>query len=603
MSLKYKRVDELLNSIGADVPEFTVCSESGAESFKLMRAQLAGELFYSSARGAYAEEPLHLDKCIQIIKEAQREFVDLLLFPEYAVPYEVISRICKNSKLWPAKNKLWVLPCCGANKDVFLKKLKQFAKMDHINVIGYNLENPIYNDVDYKHFVNAIMYVFIADVDSDRQLFILPQLKTYSMRDVDFACEEIGLSLGNTIFVFGKNNGTILLSLICADVMNDTIDWRRIQNMGTNCIILNPQLNSNPRNPSFSRLRQTIFDRSIETIIITCNWAAPTRVRGVMEADKDIYIELSWSCIYYKKDRNLESHKWAEDSRERIWQIERKNLYAGFMKNSRTEVWYTDNDEIIHILNITKIRTIGFSIRRPQGSGGNVLKYIFSDKGLQQIRDERSFDFLEEIRGSAPVFFEAFHELANEQYGAYAFPFMETDRERIDRFFDLIGGKIDWEYLLISDSEEVHRYTLALTKDERSVREIAFSGYLYMVEALKEKMLPEYLKRKFESAHILYWNERNMYSDLYEREENHIKDRGESIYTSYVDNEGEAQKLLSHIEHRKEKIHQETLDICIMTRSRISRQELVIYPKYNKDITRGKSAFTSTDIAGGDIDE
>lgn len=610
MTIEYKRVNELLDEIGVDEqgkPDFVICGDENSETFKIARAQISGELNYSAKQGAYINKNEHLNKCMAIIKKAKEEFVDLLLFPEYSIPYDIIKNICADKQLWPAKNKLWVLPCCGLSSESFRAKMDEFSNMDNVQVIDYGYEDN--GDVEYKYFVNALFYVFVVKCNSSFKLLLLPQLKTFSMKDIDFDCEEVGLSLGSKIFVFGENNGTTLISLLCADVMNPKIDWNKIQKMGANCIVLNPQLNPSPRNKSFSRFRQSFFDGSIEAIMITCNWAADTLANQMMDDGnayedmprKNIGIKLAWSCIYYKKDKDYEFQDWASSNFNLIKSIESENLYAGIIRDFKIEIWYTGNEEIIHILLITKLRIIGPAVKRPKQSIGYVKGYVYNNERL----DENSiteYKLLEE-KNISPKVYDKFQSLSEDKSAIYAFPFMQNDRCIVDRFFDLVLGKIDWAFLKISELEEVERYTIVLTDSERQLRNKAFSRYLYMVKALEEGKLPEHLKKRFDNAHILYWNINLENHNLYERENSDVKKNGKSIYASYVESEDDAKELLARVRNNKSRHPVEEEDICIIAPSETDIAELIIYPKTNVDITNGEKFFSSTDIAGGDIDE
>ena len=124
-----------------------------------------------------------------------------------------------------------------------------------------------------------------------------------------------------------------------------------------------------------------------------------------------------------------------------------------------------------------------------------------------------------------------------------------------------------------------------------------------MVKALEEGKLPEHLKKRFDNAHILYWNIKLENHNLYERENSDIKKNGKSIYASYVESEDDAKELLARVRNNKSRHPVEEEDICIITPSETDITELIIYPKTNVDITNGEKFFSSTDIAGGDIDE
>lgn len=604
MGIEFKRVNEILYDYGIrneDMPELNVCFEKGAETFKFMRAQIVGDVFYSRKQGAYINTEEHIKKCMATIEMAKKEFVDLLVFPEYSIPYKVLEVVCEDKELWPDKNRMWILPCCGIPNDEFRKELSILNDLEGVEVIDYDNESVI----NPKYFVNALFYLFQINDKGNRKLFVLPQLKTYAMRDIEYLCEEVGLSLGSKIYVFGTSNGAILLSLLCADVMNPDISLEQIQSMGSNYIILNPQLNRNPRNSLFNQFKYKLFSESEKSILITCNWSGGTKLIEIKE-DANVVenqqLNLSWSCVYYKKEERRDFQNWVIDNFEVIKETEKANLYAGLMKESGTEVWYTDNCEVVHIFHIAKIRKLGSGIRRPKVNVGYVKKYVYQNGKLEENQDE--FNLMASIDNtdvSLNNFYNKFDTFIKEKNIVYIYPFVAKERCYIDRFFDLVSGNVDWSFLQITAEEEVKRCTVVLTEKEMKNRKRVFSKYLYMIDALEKEGLHEHLKQKFEGKYTLYWDRKKEKYNLYERDSDKIKENGDALYIAYVENEDCAKELLAMIQNPRSKFFINELEICIMTQSETERNKLVRYPKINIDITKGIQTFSSTDIIGGDI--
>lgn len=136
--MKYINISKKLEELGLQAPTFNVCNRR-IQDFTYMQVQLKGNLTFSKIKGAYmrkeeAEE--HNQKCKEALEEAAATGVDLLLFPEYSISYELLEDICTseqkqmNSRVWPNNNTVWCLPCQGieyAEFDNFITSMKQIV--------------------------------------------------------------------------------------------------------------------------------------------------------------------------------------------------------------------------------------------------------------------------------------------------------------------------------------------------------------------------------------------------------------------------------------------------------------------------------------------
>lgn len=203
---------------------------------------MRGDFSFHREKGVWIEDAEHDEKCLRLLRLAKKRYCDLVLFPEYCISEQVIVNIIEDESLWPENHKLWVLPCQGMEKEKFDSLIKKLSDLDGVFLLDTACNSW---GVLSNRFVNALFYCFLACRDGKPTLCLVPQLKTQPMGDRNCLCEQAGMTIGNMIFTLGNR----LLTLLCADSMNNELTWQALQNEGlqmSGLTILHPQLNGPP---------------------------------------------------------------------------------------------------------------------------------------------------------------------------------------------------------------------------------------------------------------------------------------------------------------------------------------------------------------------
>lgn len=259
MSTKYVSVQEKLKKEKVNYPEFGVFCARG-NVVKIAQWQPAGELAFSEKQGFYCKSNGHAKKGLEFLRSAVDAKADLVITPEYSLPWQVLEDIVLNRTVEPRNSKLWCLGMEGISFDNLEAFLNKYNSGDNLRIIVEDLDglNP-------KSFCSCIAYLFCVG----KKMICLIQLKTTPASDKWVELESGGLTVGNSIYYFtDKENRNCLFSYICADALNQDI-------------------------------KRNFFDYSQHSIrMIAVNWSKGTVLK--LE-NKDISIEESYSAFYDNK--------------------------------------------------------------------------------------------------------------------------------------------------------------------------------------------------------------------------------------------------------------------------------------------------------------
>lgn len=202
-----------------DIEWYTpACCNSNSSNYSLLRVQMQGEFLFDR-QGVWIANPEHDEKCLKLLSLASQRNYDLVLFPEYCISYCVLQKIATDNHLWPQNQKLWILPCQGIPVDKFEDFMCQLSANKSICVLDAAWRSP---KVNRRSFVTALFYCLLGYRNGEPVLCLAPQLKTQPMGDYDCLCEQAGMSTGGVIFTLERR----LLTLLCADSMNNNITWQ-----------------------------------------------------------------------------------------------------------------------------------------------------------------------------------------------------------------------------------------------------------------------------------------------------------------------------------------------------------------------------------------
>ena len=221
-----------------------------------------------------ASAPMYL----ALLQEAINRQSQLVVLPEYSVPWSVIGEIARGP-LRPPMGSLWALG-------------SESITPSELEALGASLADR--NDVRLLHeaidpqqrvqrsFIDPLVYVFWTRTQADATvLCILVQFKTVPCRDDDHV-ELRSLYLGRNVYRFRNPNPTIqLIGIICSDAFE--FDNASVDAHCADVLLLHVQLNKNPANPVYSAYRSRLYavasNNSAEVLCL--NWSAGVRIEGM----------------------------------------------------------------------------------------------------------------------------------------------------------------------------------------------------------------------------------------------------------------------------------------------------------------------------------
>ena len=598
-----KRVEDICVDYGLKYPDIRVCSND-SPNFTMTRAQLLGCFYADIDRGPCVISSEHDSKCMELLDTNKKS--DIILFPEYCISYDLVEKIVNNSKLWPNSGTLWCLPCQGISFDEFFLKMEQFSNNGAI-VIETGIDKSLLSG----NFINAMIYCFIAETQDPSQdkaiskLVLLPQLKTKRMPDLQNNCES-HMTVGNTIFVFGYRGGNCLISLICADSMNENIVWRKLIEYGQSLILLHPQLNPKPTHPNISRLRNEIFDGTSRYLYITANWAKGTIV-DVKNADERMEIKNPWSCIYFKYEKAFDFEKW-RCKHENLLRCNTKHLlYGCYMQYKRVAVWYAWFEELVQNIMLQKPFSIA-ALTQPD-TDVTALECVQWDSEAKwsivpncaeaRYRYDQYITCLEES-------FKGYDKLVERfsQCEYHEFPFTCGEKTDVDRFLELLLAKNDYEFTKISNDEILCSPVILLDESNIITMCDVLSRFRDLIDYIDhidhDKGFPPHLSFYSGNYRFELSEEAEIPSNIT------TLDAKERMILSVAKDENEANRYLQYLEKNRLSPYKDSpqfpLMVCILARDIRDGEYRLYYRTPNKSPTNGNAYTVKGTITNGGQD-
>ncbi|MFZ2655805.1 MAG: hypothetical protein WAX69_12820, partial [Victivallales bacterium] len=289
-------VSNILSPEGLNAPTLNALIPN-EENYKVLLMQPKGDIEADANGVRNRNQEIARKQFGQFLDNAHG--ADLVVTPEYSMPWKVLSDMIKAGKL-PAKGKIWVLGCESIKYkelEVLKSELASYAK------VLFESITP-----DDRKFLSPLAYVFKApqlNGNTGDKTIILVQFKTHSMGDPKHF-EVNGMQKGTQIYELKNNNAHSLrlFSLICADAfaLNDA----HADNMYDRSLILHIQLNPEPRHPVFLGCREKLLKyKGDQTEILCLNWASDAHVwlNGVEAKWKNIS-----GSAWYLKSFDFDKH-------------------------------------------------------------------------------------------------------------------------------------------------------------------------------------------------------------------------------------------------------------------------------------------------------
>lgn len=259
------------------------------EPYQALLCQPEGTIHASRARIGNVDQAGAARMHLALLQEAIDRQSQLVVTPEYSVPWAVVDQIARGP-LRPPMGALWALGCesiTPADLEALRRALGNDVRLLH---------EPIDQQQRVQRsFIDPLLYIFWARTQADVPvLCLLVQFKTVPCRDDDHV-ELLALYLGQDVYRFRNDPPSIqLLGIVCSDAfeLNDaTVD--------ANCrdtVLLHIQLNQYPGNPVYAAYRSRMYavasNNNVE--VLSLNWAAGVRVEGAAA----VWNEIAGSAWY-----------------------------------------------------------------------------------------------------------------------------------------------------------------------------------------------------------------------------------------------------------------------------------------------------------------
>jgi len=354
------------------LPELSVLVPD-AQLYEILAIQPGGVIGLRDDFVGHESHDSAIQKFNHFLRLAVEKNCDLVLSPEYSLPWDSLQHAMANNNL-PGEGKLWILGCEAITPDE-LRTFEAGAK----NMIW--LHEPI--PTTAGKFLNVVCYLFKtkskAGVGKDVALL---QFKTQAMVDAKFAWERDRLIVGNTLYVLHNPDDHIrLITLICSDALEFAPYANNQSRMTLHpYVIFHPQLCDNPRHPAIQNYRTTLFiaepSKAIEVVVL--NWARDFKIN----ASTSPY---GGSAIYLKSDRFRKTDE-VLDANHKL------GLYYANWENQHTHMCLFNYDEHVFHLRAQKVATVGDAALANRSGPGAETLYDWDSQNDQWAIAEKAED-------------------------------------------------------------------------------------------------------------------------------------------------------------------------------------------------------------------
>lgn len=482
-------VKDILLEEGLGVPTLNALI-SNVDTYEVLLLQPHGDIEADINGVRNRNHTFAINQYSQFLKDANERQADLVITPEYSMPWSVLERVIKEEQ-GPAKGKLWALGC---------ESIK-ISELDALKSALASVTTVIYEPLDSASpkFVSPLAYVFkapITDNLDELRTVMLVQFKTEAMGDSDHF-ENIGMQKGKHLYQFGGDNDSIkLVSLICADAFK--FEDRIAKKIHDRALILHIQLNPNPRHESFLECRSKLLRYSGDATEILClNWASDV-IMKINGQDK------SWKTIagsaWYLKTKDF------DESDDRLCANHRLGLYYTYLQPYRSHTLFFNYEPAIYLLTTTKVVHIGVLGCESKRTGPRLTRTCTWDNEANEWV----------VRGTIE---DGFSTLVDESIDAQRAikQIADTNPFNAERILALSAGEInqnDWYTVKLLDacviglSEVVLRVTFAQDrhKDAKKFRTSRLQLFSRLWNILERNKLPPSV-RDLEDGFKFQWSQ------------------------------------------------------------------------------------------------
>lgn len=249
--------------------------EPARTPYRALLCQPHGAIHGSTDRVGNADSAAAVPMYRAFLDDAVRHQAQLVVTPEYSVPWRVVDDIIAG-QVRPPVGALWALGLESITPNDLEALAATLGAEADVRLIHEPFDQTMRAQ---RNFIDPLGYVFwCADAADRNVLCLLIQFKTVVSRDLS---ELNALYTGSQVYKFSTGiNGIALIGLICSDVFE--FDDALVNAHHPNLLLLHVQLNRKPGHVDYAAYRQRLFSvASNSHVEILClNWAAHLLVEG-----------------------------------------------------------------------------------------------------------------------------------------------------------------------------------------------------------------------------------------------------------------------------------------------------------------------------------
>jgi hypothetical protein len=334
-------VPEILGERGIQPPQL-LALKPNIDEYTLLAYQPQGDIRASTQGVANRSTQDAIGKGMQLLLRASKERIELLVTPEYSLPWRALIDSLRAGN-GPEAGCLWALGC----ESVTVAELgKVQSQLDDNFIVVHEPLDP--GSVLNKTFLDPLAYVFKSTRDDGRDCtVILIQFKTHPSVDAE-RIEIDNLIRGSAVYVFSNAGVTIrLFSFICSDVLN--VSEQMLKDLYDGSLILHIQLNPKPRESAYRNYRKQILTLADDRTELLCvNWAA-----GICCWNEDTGASDEWKNIggsaWYLRPRKFDL------SDPQITANHRRGLYYTWLDPLQCNVLFLNYQPGVYQFTATKV--------------------------------------------------------------------------------------------------------------------------------------------------------------------------------------------------------------------------------------------------------
>jgi hypothetical protein len=265
--------------------------------------------------------------------------VDVAACPEYSCPWEALCESIESGIL-PGEGRLWAVACASATSAEF--ELVRTRLSNHLVVI---FDEAMITSAG--NFVDVVCYLFkTRRSDGSVAAVSVFQGKTHEMGGTDY--ERSFLKRGSRLYRF-RNTATgsnSLITLLCSDSLDQSVNARISELHGQSCTILHLQLNPKPADTVYRAYRThccTIVPRT--TQILCLNWAKGTMI--LENSIEKLLIEEPGTILFRSVDE-------LDAGDTRIVDNHTRGCYLTYMSSQKTAAFVFSPDSQLLYFEMTK---------------------------------------------------------------------------------------------------------------------------------------------------------------------------------------------------------------------------------------------------------